>query len=269
MATEGSRGQGQTDRAASSEATYRELFGPRDPNLAEDDPEFMAILRKVIFGDVFHIGTLDHRTRELITVAVLTTTQMLPQLRAHAAAALNVGVTPTELREAIYQCAPFIGFPATLNAIGILNNEFRSRNIELPLPDQATTDDHERFEAGKAIQSPIYGEEISDSLADLPEDLRVAIPTLLTEFCFGDFYTRTGLDLPERELIVLCVLAALGGTDEQVRAHAAGNLKVGNDTAKQLTALIHALPYIGFPRALNAIRALNNGTSRPDEAPSS
>ena len=67
----------------------------------------MAILHKVIFGEVFHIGGLDDRTRELITVVVLATMQTLPQLRSHVGAALNVGVTPVEMREAVYQCAPF------------------------------------------------------------------------------------------------------------------------------------------------------------------
>jgi 4-carboxymuconolactone decarboxylase len=60
-----------------------------------------------------------------------------------------------------------------------------------------------------------------------------------------------------RELLVLCVLAALGGADVQVRAHAAGNLKAGNTVEVQIAAMIHCLPYIGFPRSLNAIRAIN------------
>jgi 4-carboxymuconolactone decarboxylase len=61
-----------------------------------------------------------------------------------------------------------------------------------------------------------------------------------------------------RELLVLCLLAALGGTDAQLKSHALGNLKVGNDKTKQLTALVHCFPYIGFPRALNAIRIVMN-----------
>jgi len=80
---------------------------------------------------------------------------------------------------------------------------------------------------------------------------------LLTEFCFGDFYTRSGLDLATRELLVLCVLAALGGADAQLEPHAAGNVKAGNTIEVQIAAMIHCLPYIGFPRALNTIRVIN------------
>jgi 4-carboxymuconolactone decarboxylase len=242
---------------ALSAEKYEQLFGsPPDPT-AGADPELMAILRHVIFGEVFHIGGLDDRTRELITIVVLVTNQTLPQLRSHTAAALNVGVSPVEIREAVYQCAPFLGFPKTLNGVAVVDEAFAERGIELPLPDQATVNEEDRFERGRAVQQPLYGDEIRDNLAGLPEALRGVVPRLLTEFCFGDFYTRSGLDLATRELLVLCMLAAHGGADAQLQPHAVGNLKAGNTIDVQIAAMIHCLPYIGFPRALNAIRVIN------------
>jgi 4-carboxymuconolactone decarboxylase len=242
---------------ALSAEKYEQLFGsPPDPT-AGADPELMAILRHVIFGEVFHIGGLDDRTRELITIVVLVTNQTLPQLRSHIAAALNVGVSPVEIREAVYQCAPFLGFPKTLNGVAVVDEAFAERGIELPLPDQATVNEEDRFERGRAVQQPLYGDEIRDNLAGLPEALRGVVPRLLTEFCFGDFYTRSGLDLATRELLVLCMLAAHGGADAQLQPHAVGNLKAGNTIDVQIAAMIHCLPYIGFPRALNAIRVIN------------
>ena len=249
------------DRLALSAETYERLFGaPPDPG-AGPDPELMAILRKVIFGEVFHIGGLDDRTRELITVVVLATMQTLPQLRSHVGAALNVGVTPVEVREAVYQCAPFLGFPKTLNAVTVINDVFSERNIALPLANQSTAAEDDRFERGRAIQQPLYGDEIRNNLVSLPEDLRGVLPRLLTEFCFGDFYTRAGLDVAMRELLVLCLLAALGGADVQLQPHAVGNLKVGNTLERQVAAMIHCLPYIGFPRTLNAIRAITQAAT--------
>jgi alkylhydroperoxidase/carboxymuconolactone decarboxylase family protein YurZ len=100
-----------TDREARAEETYARLFGPRDTSAADNDPEFGRILQTFIFGDVFATGDLNDPTRELITVTVLATLNTLPQLKAHTRAALQVGVTPVELREAVYQLAPFIGFP--------------------------------------------------------------------------------------------------------------------------------------------------------------
>ena len=81
----------------------------------------MQILQRYIFGELCFTGSLDNRMRELVTITVLTTIQALPQLKAHLNACLNVGCTPVELREAVYQCAPFIGFPRTLNALDCIN----------------------------------------------------------------------------------------------------------------------------------------------------
>jgi 4-carboxymuconolactone decarboxylase len=246
------------DRVALSAQKWEQLFGTAPDPTAGPDPELMAILRHVIFGEVFHVGALNDRTRELITIVLLVTSQTLPQLRVHTAAALVVGATPIEIREAVYQCAPFLGFPKTLNGVAVINEVFAERGIALPLPDQATVTEIDRFERGRAIQHPLYGDEIRDTLADVPDDLRDVVPRLLTEFCSGDFYTRSGLDVRLRELLVLCMLAALGGAEVQIRAHAAGNLKAGNAIEVQIAAMIHCLPYIGFPRALNAIRAIKD-----------
>ncbi len=255
---------GLVDREALSAEKYEQLFGAPPDLAAGPDPELMAILRRVIFGEVFHIGGLDDRTRELITVVVLVTNQTLPQLRSHTAAALNVGATPVEIREAVYQCAPFLGFPKTLNGVAVINEVFAERGIELPLPDQARVVEDERFERGRAIQHPLYGDTIRDNLAGLPDDLLGVVPRLLTEFCFGDFYTRSGLDIALRELLVLCLLAALGGDEAQLQSHTAGNIKVGNTVDVQIAAMIHCIPYVGFPRALNAIRTISQvATPRP------
>ena len=221
------------DRVSLSAEKYEQLFGsPPDPE-AGPDPELMAILRHVIFGEVFHIGGLDDRTRELITVVVLVTNQTLPQLRSHTAAALNVGVTPIEIREAVYQCAPFLGFPKTLNGVAVINEVFAERGITLPLADQATVTERRALRAWpRRSNTRCTATRSVTTSSALPEELRDVVPRLLTEFCFGDFYTRSGLDIARRELLVLCLLAALGGADVQLRGHAAGNLKAGNSVKR-------------------------------------
>ena len=139
---------------------YKTLFKGEALNTEGDDPEMLAILQKYIFGEIFTVGELDIKTREMITVTSLAVQQTLPQLKAHINAALNTGVTPIELREAIYQCAPFIGFPKTLNALGVLNEVFKERGIQTPLKSTATTNENNRYEKGIEIQKPLYGDEI-------------------------------------------------------------------------------------------------------------
>jgi len=247
-----------SERHQHAEATYQRLFGPRDVDTAEDDPELMEILRGFIFGDVFDTGVLDDQARELITVTVLACLPALPQLRSHTQAALNVGVQPVEIREAVYQLAPFLGFPRTLNAVATINDVFRDHGIPLPLPAQGAVTDAERYSRGLAEQAPLYGNEIKDDLADLPEPFNEALPRFLTEFCFGDFYTRDGLTLAQRELLVLCALATMGDTSAQLGPHGRACLQVGNSKAEVVAALVHCFPYIGFPRAVAAIRAVKN-----------
>jgi 4-carboxymuconolactone decarboxylase len=185
-------------------------------------------------------------------------------LRAHTNAALNIGVKPIEIREVIYSLAPFIGYPKVVNALDTVNSVFKGRGIKLPLENQATVADNERFNKGKEIQTPLYGEGMKQNMKDLPGEFADAVPRILTESCFGDFYTRNGLDIKTRELMIFCSLVSLGGADRQLGSHAVGNMKVGNDKETLLSALIQLYPYIGFPRIANAIYAIKDAKIEKD-----
>lgn len=244
------------DRKERTEQKMQQLFHSHAAGDEGSDGGFMQILQGYIFGDVCYTGSLDNRMRELVTITALTTLSTLPQLRAHLQAGLNAGCTPVEIREAIYQCAPFIGFPKTLNAIAVMNQVFSENGLSLPLPDQKTlSSDEERYRRGLEIQAPVYGDEIKERYSWLPGDFAEAVPRFLTELCFGDFCTRTGLDGKTRELLTVVLLAALGGADMQVRSHIEGALRVGNTAEEIVCALVHAGGYIGIPRMFNALNA--------------
>lgn len=246
------------NRVEKCKEVYAELFDGVPATIESgNDPELMIILQRFIFGEVFETGTLDKKTRELLTVVCLTAIQTLPQLKAHVQAALNVGNSPLEVREAIYQCAPIIGFPRTLNAVSVADEVFQENGITLPLPTQGRTEESERYEKGLALQFPLYGNEIKEKYADLPDGIGEALPRFLTEMCFGDFYTRGVLSVQERELLVLAVLAAIGA-DVQIKAHVAGNLKAGNSKETLYAAMVQCLPYIGFPAAFNAVNIIKS-----------
>lgn len=241
------------DRVKNCEEMFAELFGGKPVTDEGTDPGFMRILQRFIFGEVSYVGPLDNRMRELITVTVLTVNQTLPQLKAHTAACLNIGIKPAEVREAVYQCAPFIGFPKTLNAIAAMNETFEKSGISLPLEDAATVTEDDRYEKGLAVQAPLYGTEIADRYTWLPGAFAEAVPGYLTAFGFGDFATRKGLSGKDRELLTVVMLAALGGAEVQVRSHVEGALKAGNTKEEIVCALVHAMPYMGMPRLFNAL----------------
>jgi 4-carboxymuconolactone decarboxylase len=165
-------------------------------------------------------------------------------------------VTPVEIKEAVYQCAPYIGIPKTLNALNEVNEVFKARNIALPIESQKTTDEENRLEKGLDVQVKIFGDVISKMRENAPANLK-NIQDYLSAFCFGDFYTRNGLDLKTREILTLCIVSALGGAEGQVKAHVQGNKNVGSDKETLIAAITHCLPYMGFPRTLNALACVN------------
>ncbi len=231
------------------------LFNVKTKDNKGSDKDFMDILQKYIFGEVFTIGDLDIKTRELLTVTSLTVMQTLPQLKAHIAGALNAGNTPVEIRETIYQCAPFIGFPKTLNAISVFNEVIKERGPEKELKSTKTTNESDRYQKGFEIQNPMYGDEIVQNMKGLPDDMGSDVARFLTEVCFGDFYTRGGLDIKTRELMTIAILTAAGNTGV-LKSHIKGNLKAGNSIETITTAIIQVMPYVGFPNAFAALKAV-------------
>lgn len=231
---------------------YRLLFNGEALTGQGTDPEIMDILQKFIFGEVFQTGSLTVKQREMITCITLAAQQALPQLKAHAGAALNVGVTPEELREVVYLTAPFIGFPKMLNALSTVNGVFEERGIKLPLEKQGSVTDASRHETGKAIQDRLYPGGISSTMDGMPGDMGKDVEGFLTDYFFVEIYSRGALDLKTRELLGYCVLVTIGA-ESQLKSHYYGNLNVGNTPEIITAAVIQCLPYVGFPAAIKAL----------------
>lgn len=239
-----------------SEEKIKELFGKQTGSVKDTDPDLQEMLERFIFGEVSYHGNLTGKIRELITLVVLTTNQNLDEVKEHVDAALNIGVTPVEIKEAIYQCVPYLGFSKTLSVIQQVNEVFKEKNISLPVESQKQVTEDTRFDEGLKVQKSIFGDVIDQMHTNAPENQK-HIQNYLSAFCFGDIYTRSGLDLKTRELLTLCILSALGGCESQVKSHSFGNLNVGNDKNTMLEAITQCLPFVGFPRTLNAIACIN------------
>ena len=255
----------QMNRIETCKENYRTLFRGEALTGQGSDPEMMDILQKFIFGEVFTTGDLSLKQREMITCITLATMQTLPQLKAHAGAALNVGVTPLELREAMYLTAPFIGFPKMLNAVSTVNEVFKERGISLPLENQTTVTEDNRHEQGAAIQDKLYHGGISGVLSGIPGNLDEDVSRFLTDYFFGEIYTRGTLDIPTKELLGYCILTTLEA-ESQLQSHFHGNIKAGNSPQTVASAVIQTLPYIGFPAAIKALRIIKQEMERTDSS---
>lgn len=93
------------------------------------------------------------------------------------------------------------------------------------------------------------GEGVIESLKDIAPDLG----RYIVEFAFGDIYPRGGLSLEEREMITIASLLTAGGCEAQLRVHINGSLNVGLSPEKIIEVFIQCIPYVGFPRVLNAV----------------
>ena len=182
--------------------------------------------------------------------------QALSEFKMMVGGALNIGVTPVEIKEVVYQAIPYVGMAKVIDFVFAVNEVFQSRGIKLPLEGQSTTSPETRFDKGLAVQTEIFGERIKQMHKAAPEGQK-HIQTFLSDNCFGDYYTRKGLDIKTRELLTFSMLISLGGCEPQVKGHVQGNLNVGNDKETLLSAVTQLLPYIGYPRTLNAIRCVN------------
>lgn len=236
---------------------HDELFPGHVSTLAVTDPELIEYFDNFAFDEVLRHGDLDVRTRLMTQLAALIAGQALREYRVMLGAALTAGVTPVEAKEIVYQAVPYAGMGKVFDFLHATNEVLTERGIELPLPGQSTTEPSTRAQKGLAVQKQIVDPDAVDAMyANAPADEQ-HIQRLLSANCFGDHYTRGGLDLKTRELLTLAMLISLGGADPQVKGHVRGNLNVGNDRTIMLAVITALLPFVGYPRTLNALRALD------------
>jgi len=235
---------------------HEELFPNRKSKLAETDPELIEVFDNFAFDEVLAYGNFDTRTRLMVILASMIASQAVAEYRVMVGGALNVGVTPVEVKEIVYQAVPYVGMSKVYDFLLATNEILESRGIQLPLEGQSTTTPENRFEKGYAVQKAIVGDRLEKMYADSPAN-QIHIQKYLSANCFGDYVARGGIDLRTRELLTFSMLLALGGCEPQLKGHIQGNLTVGNDKERLLSVVTQLLPYVGYPRTLNAIRCLN------------
>ncbi len=231
---------------------------------AGTDPEFSALFDRFAEQEVPAESKLAAPTRYFVVLAALLGCGGLEPFCALLPTALDAGLTPVELKELTYQATAYLGFGRIPPFLQAVNEALAARGAALPLAAQSTTDAGTRREAGTQAQVEIFGEHMREFWCSGPAESR-HINRWLAANCFGDYYTRTGLDLPRRELATFCFLTALGGCEPQLTSHAAANLRLGNGRELLIDAVSQCLPYIGYPRALNALRCVREAAAQREK----
>ena len=187
----------------------------------------------------------------LSTLAYLLGCQGLDEFKLMLPVALDNEVTPVEAKEVVYQAIDYLGLGRVLPFIKATNEILLSRGVKLPLEGQSTTNPDNRLAKGEETQIRLFGPQMK-GFAD-----KGTINKWLVDNCFGDYYTRNGLNDNDREMITFCYLAAQGGVEPQLLAHAKANIGLGNDKEFLTKVVLQNEPFIGYPRSLNAIGIVN------------
>ena len=235
---------------------HEELWPGYQSKAKQTDPELIEIFDNFAFDEVIKYGNLDTKTRVMMIMGSTIAQGALTEYKMFVNGALNVGVTPVEIKEILYQSVAYVGVAKVIDFIYAANEILKERGIELPIKGQSTTTPETRMEKGLALQKDIFGEMIDKMYEQSPKN-QLHIQKYLSANCFGDYQTRTGLDAKTRELLTFSMLISMGGTESQVKGHILGNVKVGNDKETLLSVTTQLLPYIGYPRTLNALKCLN------------
>ena len=228
---------------------HEKLLPNHTSTLMATDLEFIELFDNFAFDEVLSYGNLDDRTRMMTILATLIASQSLREYKVMLGGGLDLGVTPVEAKEILYQAVPYCGIAKVFDFIHATNDVLRSRGIKLPLEGQSTTSPETRLEKGLAAQKAIFGDRIDAMYKESPES-QLHIQRYLSGNCFGDYYTRTGLDLGTRELLTFSMILALGGCEPQLTEHIQGNVNVGNDKGTLLAVVTQLVPYIGYPQSV-------------------
>ncbi len=242
---------------------HEKMFPGYVSRLSETDPEFIERFDNFAFDEVVNNDDLDDKTRFTAILATLIGCQGIDEYRSMMTAAMNFGVTPVEIKEIVYQAVAYLGIGRVFPFITATNEILEAKGIKLPLEPQAKTTTDNRLQAGIQAQIDIFGDGMKEFYKSGPEETR-HINRWLADNCFGDYYTRGGLNYKQREMITFCFLSAQGGCEPQLTSHAAANIRIGNDKAFLIKVVSQGLPYIGYPRSLNALRCIDEAAKNTE-----
>lgn len=219
----------------------------------ENDPDYEYTVRyeNWAYDAVINGNDLPDRERVLATLATCMGCGGVDEFGYLIPSAVkSFGVKPEEIKELVYQGTAYLGMARVFPFLQRCNEVFKASGIEESKESRLTNTEETRQPTGTAAQTAIFGDRMKEFWKG------GTVNYWLASNCFGDYYTRKGLDLKDREMITFCFLLAQGGCESQLKSHINGNFNVGNDAAFLRKVVEQMIPYIGYPRSLNAFAAI-------------
>lgn len=221
-------------------------------SLSEISPDLSRFTVEFPYGDVLSRPGLELPLRQLCTISMLLANgSAQPQLKFHMAGFLNAGGEPATLLELLFVSVALLGFPSTINAVGLVRTVFSEHGLTLEPLAPATDDGTKRQQVGSETLRALTGGDVA-AYFEVLEAASPDLTRLSIEFAFGEALARDGLDQKAKMLAIVAMLAAIGNRADALRMHLAGALANGVTREEIIEVLIQLSVYCGFPSALNA-----------------
>lgn len=221
-------------------------------------------------GEMWDRPQLNRRDRSLMIISVLATQARDEELVLHTTVGLRHGLTRSEIEEINLHIAAYAGFPAAMAANRQMDAAFREAEGVERIEGREPADhigDAERLRRGADVRASLTaGRAAADPEADLAamRERLGDIGDWAMKWAFGEIWSRPQLSRRDRSLVVISILAALG-QDAELAFHVPGGLNHGLTREEIEEIMTHLSLYIGFPRAVDGMRATREAFARIDE----
>ncbi|MDY0361305.1 MAG: carboxymuconolactone decarboxylase family protein [Desulforegulaceae bacterium] len=206
--------------------------------------------------------TLNDRQKAIIPIAALTANGNMSKLQSALSKGMDAGLTVNEIKEILIHTYAYAGFPRALNGINTymtVLDKRKNQGINDRAGKKATPmpSDFDRTAYGHKVRNSLVGRDISKRTSGYPVFTPV-IDQFLVEHLFSDIFYRDVLNHQERELATISILAAMTGTDPQLKAHLRISMNLGM-SKPQLEDFIEVLRQeAGAESAERARKTLND-----------
>ncbi len=165
---------------------------------------------------------LDHKQQSIVSIAALTATGNIDELKMQLNKGLDAGLTINEIKEELVQLYAYCGFPRSLNGINAFITVLEDRKAkgisDIEGRDASPVADAHKYETGKKNLQTLTGIEETGPKKGA-NGFAPLIDTFLKEHLFADIFSRDILTFQQRELITVAALASMAGVASQLQAH--------------------------------------------------
>lgn len=217
-------------------------------------PDQWRIIQEACFGVLWTRDLLSTRQRCLVTIASLAVLRRDENLRGHILSGLDAGLTPQEITEVMLQLLFYAGAPISNTALRVADEVFKQRGLDVS-PTRvfdAAEDPEQLYRRGLETRARLFG-ELPAPTGDATEPHK-AFDRYVLEYVWGSVWSRPGLSLTDRALVVLAA-AATAGLESTFATYARGALRLGLTQEQVEEVCFHLNFYIGVPMSLRAANA--------------